>query len=209
MLTDRQLERYSRQILLPEVGGRGQEGLLAATVVVAGCGEAAAIATALLGRAGVGTLALAGADAPPGAPSPDCRMTRYDATTDVPPGDVVVELSAGAHAGALLRRHATAGRPGIIAAYAATSAILATLVGRPCIVCLPADALEPPRGPGGRGLAGPLAVLVGALAAAEALRVLLCPPAHGRIHRLALEEGTFAAGEPVSSGGCAVCGGTA
>jgi len=41
MLTDAQIERYGRQIILPEVGGRGQERLLAARVAVAGAGPAA------------------------------------------------------------------------------------------------------------------------------------------------------------------------
>jgi len=34
MLSDVQIERYSRQIILPEIGARGQEHLLAATVAV-------------------------------------------------------------------------------------------------------------------------------------------------------------------------------
>ena len=37
-LTPSQLERYSRQIILPTVGGRGQEALLNSTVAVVGCG---------------------------------------------------------------------------------------------------------------------------------------------------------------------------
>ncbi|TMA45273.1 MAG: hypothetical protein E6J81_13035, partial [Deltaproteobacteria bacterium] len=57
-LTDAQIERYSRQILLPEIGGRGQARLLAAHVVLAGAGEAATAAAVLLGRAGVGALDL-------------------------------------------------------------------------------------------------------------------------------------------------------
>ena len=36
--TDDQLERYSRHILLPEVGGVGQEKLLEASVLVVGAG---------------------------------------------------------------------------------------------------------------------------------------------------------------------------
>ena len=55
-LTDEQVERYSRQILLPEVGGRGQARLLGARVALAGSDEAAGVAATLLGRAGVGTL---------------------------------------------------------------------------------------------------------------------------------------------------------
>src|SRR5437763_1961527 len=62
-LTDEQIDRYSRQIILPEVGGRGQERLLAARVLVAGDDAAADAAVTLLGRAGGGTLDLAGGTA--------------------------------------------------------------------------------------------------------------------------------------------------
>ncbi len=37
-LTEEQIKRYSRHILLPEVGGRGQEKLLNARVLVIGTG---------------------------------------------------------------------------------------------------------------------------------------------------------------------------
>lgn len=56
-----QVRRYSRHVLLPDVGGRGQERLLAATVSVAVDGTAGRLAAAYLVAAGVGTVALAGA----------------------------------------------------------------------------------------------------------------------------------------------------
>ena len=60
MLSDALVERYSRQILLPEVGGRGQERLCAARVTVTGGGEAAAFAATLLRGAGATVLVEAG-----------------------------------------------------------------------------------------------------------------------------------------------------
>jgi adenylyltransferase/sulfurtransferase len=51
MLTDTLVERYSRQILLPDVGGRGQERLGAAAVVLSG--SATGVAATLLAAAGV------------------------------------------------------------------------------------------------------------------------------------------------------------
>jgi molybdopterin/thiamine biosynthesis adenylyltransferase len=60
-LSDRQIERYSRQIILPEIGGRGQERLLAAVMTLAGSGPLAATAARYLAGAGVGELRLAGA----------------------------------------------------------------------------------------------------------------------------------------------------
>ncbi len=53
MLDDAAIERWSRQILLPEVGGRGQARLLAARVAVTGEGAAAAVVRDLLARGGV------------------------------------------------------------------------------------------------------------------------------------------------------------
>ena len=58
-LTDPQIERYSRQILLREVGGAGQDKILAARVLVAGVGSAVAIAAVYLSAAGVGEICLA------------------------------------------------------------------------------------------------------------------------------------------------------
>ena len=56
MLSDVQIERYSRQLILTEVGGRGQQALLSGRVAVLGT-EQASTATALyLAAAGVGTV---------------------------------------------------------------------------------------------------------------------------------------------------------
>jgi hypothetical protein len=53
MLSDTDVERYARQIVLPEVGGRGQERLLASRAHVLGDGPASRHAADLLRRAGV------------------------------------------------------------------------------------------------------------------------------------------------------------
>lgn len=49
-------ERYSRQILFAALGERGQERLLASTVVLVGCGALGTVSAGLLVRAGIGTL---------------------------------------------------------------------------------------------------------------------------------------------------------
>ncbi|HEY4105628.1 MAG TPA: molybdopterin-synthase adenylyltransferase MoeB [Polyangiaceae bacterium] len=61
-LTPAQLDRYSRHILLPEVGERGQEKLLKSKVLLLGAGGLGAPAGLYLAAAGVGTLGLVDAD---------------------------------------------------------------------------------------------------------------------------------------------------
>jgi adenylyltransferase/sulfurtransferase len=55
-LTDSQLERYQRHILLKEIGGAGQARLLSAQVVVIGAGGIGCPAIAYLAAAGIGTI---------------------------------------------------------------------------------------------------------------------------------------------------------
>jgi molybdopterin/thiamine biosynthesis adenylyltransferase len=61
-LNDEQIERYSRQILLPQVGGKGQERLLAAKVLVIGAGGLGSPVAAYLAGAGVGKLGIVDSD---------------------------------------------------------------------------------------------------------------------------------------------------
>jgi molybdopterin-synthase adenylyltransferase len=80
-LREDQIRRYARHVLLPDVGGVGQERLLAAAVRVdVGPGRDAEVAALIyLAAAGVGTLALAG-----------------DATGAVTPAEVAGGIGYGA-----------------------------------------------------------------------------------------------------------------
>src|SRR5579863_6317077 len=51
-------QRYSRQILFPGIGERGQEALLRSHAVVVGCGALGSFHAAALARAGVGRMTL-------------------------------------------------------------------------------------------------------------------------------------------------------
>ncbi len=57
-LTDTQIERYARHIMLPEVGGAGQAKLLASKVLLVGAGGLGSPLALYLAAAGVGTLGI-------------------------------------------------------------------------------------------------------------------------------------------------------
>jgi len=210
MLTDAQIERYGRQIILPEVGGRGQERLLAARVAVAGAGPAATAAVTLLGRAGVGTLHVSAGVGPLPELSPDCRSS----ASEGPAADVAVgllELTStdddvphGAPFGLEAAR-----RPFVLGLLVGDRILVATLVGRPCMRCW-GQALAPgelggDRAAGGAAHAAPARLALGALTASEVLRVLLSPPVHGRLTTLGLEGNATA--RDLATAGCSCCAG--
>lgn len=61
-LTNEQIQRYSRQIILKEVGGKGQEKLLNSKVLIIGAGGLGSPALLYLAAAGVGTLGIVDGD---------------------------------------------------------------------------------------------------------------------------------------------------
>lgn len=62
MLKDDQVERYSRQILLPNVGGEGQNKLLSAKVLIIGAGGLGSPAALYLAAAGIGRIGIVDSD---------------------------------------------------------------------------------------------------------------------------------------------------
>lgn len=93
-LTDEQIELYSRQIILREVGGIGQAALRAARVRVAGSGAAAEICTSYLVGAGIGSVLV---DADPS--SPDAAVLSLPAPERRTPDASVTRVGAGSREG--------------------------------------------------------------------------------------------------------------
>ena len=60
--TNEQLERYSRHIILKEIGVKGQKKLTASKVLIIGAGGLGAPAALYLAAAGVGTIGIVDAD---------------------------------------------------------------------------------------------------------------------------------------------------
>jgi hypothetical protein len=161
------------------VGGRGQERLLCARVIVAGCGPAAEHAALLLERAGVGHVDRTG------APNADA--------------DAIVDL--GDQAAGLAERALEGGVPLVAGRLAGDSVLVATLVGRPCGACASLGDHEPDA----THLGTTGALVLGALAASEVLRALWFAPPAARVHTLDLERGCFRVTAPPATAGCAVC----
>jgi molybdopterin-synthase adenylyltransferase len=61
-LNEEQLERYNRNIMLPEVGEKGQEKLLASKVLIVGAGGLGSVSALYLAAAGVGTIGIVDSD---------------------------------------------------------------------------------------------------------------------------------------------------
>jgi molybdopterin/thiamine biosynthesis adenylyltransferase len=173
-LSDRQIERYSRQIIVPGIGGHGQERLLAATLALSGEMADLEAPLAYLVGAGVGTILV---ETTGGSPidsriiddlrdlNPDSRV----AARAVPPVrvDCSIILIGSAKALETARGAADrfAGRPLVLVRLDAPSRI-AMMTISPCPFCADSQLLGP------FGNRAENADFVAMLATAEALRLL-------------------------------------
>jgi molybdopterin/thiamine biosynthesis adenylyltransferase len=183
MLTDTQIERYSRQIILPEVGGRGQQTLLSAAVAVVGAGEPANTAAVYLAAAGVGTLSVADAIAAAlDGLNPDCTMrslplelTADNAAAVVRSSAVVIAAGASWETCDLLNALCVTHRKPFVWAHAENaSGQITTFAGHqadaPCYRCLRAQPLPPHALP---ALDAVTAAFIGSVQATETIKILL------------------------------------
>jgi hypothetical protein len=182
ILNDQQIERYSRQIIVPGVGGRAQERLLGAcAALVAEPGDAEA-ALAYLAGAGVGRIMIhpVGERAPYERIiarlrdlNPDVAATLSDDNRpfggEAPPApDLILALLGSARAveaaASVCRVHGFAAA--VIARLDAPARVAVLLAPPPCAFCADADLLALP---GARGANAGVAAMV---AVTEAFKLL-------------------------------------
>lgn len=160
-LTDRQIEAYSRQLILQEYSGAAQEKLLAARIEISGHGLAAQTAASYLAGAGVGTLYLdptlhqPGLFAPPNQRSADTVLA---ATPAALPLDVLIETDVteartNIRYGVLRVEENAAGETCLQQYPAAT-------FPRACPACHPRSQPAPSSDPAAAAIAGCLSALV-------------------------------------------------
>jgi len=103
-LDEEQIERYSRQIILPGIGGKGQEKLLAARVLVVGAGGLGSPAGLYLAAAGVGTIGVIDSDE---VDRSNLQRQIFHSTFDLgrPKVDSAAERMEAINPGVSVRRH--------------------------------------------------------------------------------------------------------
>jgi adenylyltransferase/sulfurtransferase len=124
MLSEAQIERYSRQIILPQLGGKGQETLLRARVLVNG-GALQTTTLLYLAAAGVGTIGLRSRERPAvfsafagKVDDDDHQIKKRSSSTLGEPGDPVVATLERLNPDCRVVRHDASGAAApLIAAY--------------------------------------------------------------------------------------------
>jgi len=204
-LSNQQIERYSRQIILPQVGGRGQERLLAARIAI--LGEIADLESPLayLVGAGVGTILLnAFGDSARHSYLID-QMRDLNAEVKVgltAPGwsgcELVLMLigSAQARDAAEAVNSESPATPMIAARLDGPGAIVITPSRPPCLACA-GETLAT------FGTRGENAELVKMVATTEALKYLIQPAAEGTV--IKFSGLSSSAGELRGKRDCMVC----
>jgi hypothetical protein len=222
-VTDAQIQRFSRQIALPEVGDDGQRRILAAEVALLGADTAIETAALYLAGAGVQKLRLVvrEGDAPSAARiatevhelASAARVTTLPWPADGPGWVAALHgtqlaVRSGFDDDALLRAALRLGLPVIVMRVREAGAdVLSFRHQGPCVHA----ALDVPlRSAVAEAHEGPAAVLAGTLAAAEALGLLVDAQAPPRARHLSvpLDGGAPATVDIPWTPECYLCGGS-
>lgn len=244
-MNDQQLLRYSRHILLNEIGIGGQEAFLNAAVGVVGCGGLGATALPVLAAAGVGTLIIADGDtvdetnlqrqtayrehdigrpkaeamaAQLAALNSGCRISARSETLDAAAmrdlaaqADILLDCSDNHAARLALNAAAVAARKPLVSGAAVRfdgqlAVYRADLGGsEPCYACLFGGGGDDEACPT-FGVFAPLVGVIGAMQAAEALKLLAgLPSPGGRLHCYCALSGRWQDFAFARSPHCPVC----
>jgi adenylyltransferase/sulfurtransferase len=176
VLTDTQIERYSRQIIVPGVGGRAQERLLAARVAIVAAPAYAFGAVAYLAGAGVGRIVVhpVGDRAPYRAMLEQIGDLNPDVSVEIASDEMpeqcdlmlalIGDAPAAEAAARVAREHRCAAA--IVARLDMPGRIALMPAPPPCPRCAEADLLSPPHDPASN--AGAIAMV----AVTEAFKLL-------------------------------------
>lgn len=206
-LSDAQIERYSRQIIVPGFGGRAQERLLAARLALVGEAADLALALAYLVGAGVGAIEAAAPGASPAwEQSLASRMRALNPEVQVrfaasPPADcdlmaALIGSEAARGIAERTNRTRTSG-PTICARLDEPASILIAPVRPPCLACAGQLAAFGPRA----GRAAPIALL----AVAEMLKLLAGQPPPGAATLITFDQYASATRALSPDPNCPVC----
>jgi len=170
-LTDAQITRYSRQIIVPKMGGRAQERLLGARLLILGTLEDIAGPLAYMVGAGVGEIDLCGPEAEREVRSLRDRMRALNPDSTVTSGALaqIPDLALLLAGSASIVDFAAAEAPWVSPAVVArldTEKIALLPSPPPCVRCASGDLLAP------FTVKSELAGFVAMLASAEALKML-------------------------------------
>lgn len=187
MLSDAQIARYSRQIILPAVGGQGQQRLLQAKMAIVGDQEMARTAALYLSGAGVGELACFGhgwsAEAL-GSSNPDCRVWFAPLPEAAPVAlrgcALVLDASGSAVVSAELNAYCCAAGTALVWGYVTGAVGQATVFAgslpqTPCYQCWRSRAVAAaePWSSAAALLSRPVEAFIGTLLATEAIKLVL------------------------------------
>ena len=105
-------ERYSRQILFPQIGETGQQKLLEARLAIVGCGATGSALASLLARAGVGSLRIIDRDyVEPSNLQRQSLFDEADAAESIPKAIAACRKIAAFNSGVIAEPHVSDLRP--------------------------------------------------------------------------------------------------